>query len=306
MAVGLGDDAAVVEPARNTLEVFTTDALVEGVHFDRAFTAPEAIGHRALAVNLSDLAAMGASPRLALLSLIVPPAFPLADFTALVEGFMALAAAQGVTLAGGNITRSPGPLIVDVTAVGTVRRRRVLTRGGSRPGDDVWVSGDLGRAAAGLGSLAGGLPRDPAMAACETAFLTPEPRVRLGMLLGRNRAASACVDLSDGLADGLHQLAVASGLGIEVDGGAVPIAPPARAWFESRREDALVAAMSSGDDYELLFTVRPRHRSRFATVRRQIGAVALTRIGVVTSAPGVTVKRNGVTEPAPSGYAHFR
>jgi thiamine-monophosphate kinase len=144
------------------------------------------------------------------------------------------------------------------------------------------------------------------MADCEAAFLTPEPRVRLGMLLGRNRAASACVDLSDGLADGLHQLALASGLGIEVDGEAIPVAPSARAWFESRREDALVSAMTGGDDYELLFTVRPRHRSRFATVRRQIGAVALTRIGVVTSTPGVTVKRHGVTEPVPSGYAHFR
>ena len=306
IAVGLGDDAAVVEPARNTLEVFTTDALVEGVHFDRAFTAPEAIGHRALAVNLSDLAAMGASPRLALLSLVLPPALPLADFTALIDGFLALAAAQGVTLAGGNITRSPGPLIVDVTAVGTVRRRRVLTRGGARPGDGVWVSGELGRAAAGLGSLAGGLPRDPAMADCEAAFLTPEPRVRLGMLLGRNRAASACVDLSDGLADGLHQVAQASGVGVEVDGEAIPIAPPARAWFEARGQDALISAVSSGDDYELLFTVRPRHRSRFATVRRQIGAVTLTRIGVVSSSPGVTVKRHGVAEPVPSGYAHFR
>jgi len=243
---------------------------------------------------------------LALLSLVLPPDLPLADFTALIDGFLALAAAQGVTLAGGNITRSPGPLIVDVTAVGTIRRRRVLTRGGARPGDDVWVSGELGRAAAGLGSLAGGLPRDPAMADCEAAFLTPEPRVRLGMLLGRNRAASACVDLSDGLADGLHQLALASGLGLEIDGEVIPIAPPARAWFEARGQDALLSAVSSGDDYELLFTVRPRHRSRFATVRRQIGAVTLTRIGVVSSTPGVTMKRNGATGPVPSGYAHFR
>ncbi len=306
VAIGLGDDAAVVEPERNTLDVFTTDALVEGVHFDRAYTAPAAIGHRALAVNLSDLAAMGASPRAALLSLVLPPALLLSDFEALIDGFLALAAAHGVTLAGGNITRSPGPLLVDVTATGSVRRRRVLTRSGARPGDDVWVSGAVGAAAAGRGSLAGVLPRDPAMAACEAAFLRPEPRIRLGMLLGRNGAASACIDLSDGLADGLHQLSLASAAGIEIDAEAVPVAPPARAWFAALGEDALISAVTGGDDYELLFTVRPRHRSRFRTVRQQVGAVPLTRIGVVSSTPGVTFRRNGVSEPVPSGYAHFR
>lgn len=306
VAIGLGDDAAVVEPERNTLDVFTTDAMVEGVHFDRAYTAPAAIGHRALAVNLSDLAAMGASPRVALLSLVLPPALLLSDFAALIDGFLVLAAAHGVTLAGGNITRSPGPLIVDVTAIGSVRRRRVLTRSGARPGDDVWVSGAIGAAAAGRGSLAGVLPRDPTMADCEAAFLRPEPRIRLGMLLGRNRAASACVDLSDGLADGLHQLSLASGAGIEVDAEAVPVAPPARAWFAARGEDALISAVTGGDDYELLFAVRPRHRSRFRTVRQQVGAVPLTRIGVVSTTPGVTFRRNGASEPVPSGYAHFR
>ena len=306
VAIGLGDDAAVVEPARNLLEVLTTDALVEGVHFDRAFTPPRAIGHRALAVNLSDLAAMGASPRSALLSLALPPALPLADFEAVLDGFMALAAAHGVALIGGNITRSPGPLMADVTAIGTARRRRVLSREGARPGDEIWVSGEIGAAAAGLQSLsAGGRAGEP-MAACEAAFLEPQPRVRLGTLLGRNRAASACVDLSDGLADGLHQLAGASGVGLVVDGAAIPVSAGARGWFEARHADPLAAAITGGDDYELLFTVRPRGRSRFETVRRQARGLRLTKIGTVRREPGVLMTRGGMSGPVPSGYIHFR
>ncbi|HSP89368.1 MAG TPA: thiamine-phosphate kinase [Vicinamibacterales bacterium] len=306
VAIGLGDDAAVVEPARNLLEVATTDALVESVHFDRAFTPPRAIGHRALAVNLSDLAAMGASPRSALLSLVLPPALLVVDFEAIVDGFMALASAHGVALIGGNITRSPGPLIVDVTALGTARRRRVLARSGARPGDEVWVSGDIGSAAAGLQSLSAGARAGEGLPGCEAAFLTPEPRVRLGTLLGRNRAATACVDLSDGLADGLHQLATASGVGIEIEHSAVPVGGEARAWFESRGAEPIMAALTGGDDYELLFTVRPRSRSRLETVRRQARGLRLTKIGTVRREAGVVITRGGVAEPVPSGYVHFR
>ena len=158
LLVGIGDDAAVVEPERNRVEVLTVDALVEGVHFDRAFTPPDAIGHRALAVNLSDLAAMGAAPRLALLSMALPPAFPLADFDGFAAGFAALAARHQLHVVGGNLTRSPGPLMIDVTVLGTVKRRQALTRGGARPGDDLYVSGTIGAAAAGLMMLQSQLP----------------------------------------------------------------------------------------------------------------------------------------------------
>jgi thiamine-monophosphate kinase len=306
VTIGLGDDAAVVEPERNALDVVTTDALVEGIHFDRAFTPPRAIGHRALAVNLSDLAAMGAAPRSALLSLVLPPALPLADFEAIVDGFVALASAHGVALVGGNIARSPGPLVVDVTAIGTARRRRVLARSGARPGDEVWVSGEIGSAAVGLQSLAAGDRPGERPLACEAAFLEPQPRVRLGALLGRNRAATSCVDLSDGLADGLHQLAVASGVGLDVDGAAVPMSADARRWFEGRGLDPVIAALTGGDDYELLFPARPRGRARLEAVRRQARGLRLTRIGTVRREPGVVLTRGGMSEPVPSGYVHFR
>src|SRR5213593_2387944 len=123
MVVGIGDDASVVEPERNRLEVLSVDALVEGVHFDRAFTPPAAIGHRALAVNLSDLAAMGAAPRLALLSLALPPTLPCDDFDGIVQGLVAVATRHRVHVAGGNVTRTSGPLVLDVTVSGTVKRR---------------------------------------------------------------------------------------------------------------------------------------------------------------------------------------
>ena len=306
VALGIGDDAAVVEPERRSLDVFTTDALVDGVHFDRAFTPPDAIGHRALAVNLSDLAAMGARPRVALLSLILPADLLLSDLTAIIDGLLALAVRHKVALVGGNITRTPGPLCIDVTAVGSVHRRKFLTRSGARPGDVVWVSGQVGSAAAGLASLVSGPRTANAMTACEEVYLRPEPRLRLGLLLASNRAASACVDLSDGLADGLHRLASASEAGFVVDGQALPVSDEARAWFVSQEADPVMAALQGGDDYELLFTVGACQRSRLRSVRQALGGLALTRIGTVTKSRTVRLKTAGGECPVPAGYEHFR
>src|SRR5262245_11016477 len=141
LPIGIGDDAAVAAPERGALEVLTTDALVESVHFDRRLSTPADIGWKALAVNLSDVAAMGGTPRLALLSLGLPDGIEAEDVDELIGGFLALARDTGVALAGGNITRSPGPLFVDVTVTGHVRPRRVLTRAGGHAGDDLYVTG---------------------------------------------------------------------------------------------------------------------------------------------------------------------
>ena len=135
--------------------MITTDGLAEGIHFNRRFVGPADIGHKALAVNLSDLAAMGASPRAALLSLLLPPGCLVAEVDALVDGFLVLAERFGVALVGGNISESPGPLVVDVTATGAVHRRRVLTRGGARSGDELYVTGSVGRRRRGAGHARG-------------------------------------------------------------------------------------------------------------------------------------------------------
>ncbi len=307
LMVGIGDDAAVVRPERNRLDVLTVDAIVDGVHVDRRFTPPAAIGHRALAVNLSDLAAMGASPRLALVSFALPMDLPCADFDGIVSGLAALAARHGVTIAGGNVTRTPGPLTVDITAIGTVKPRGVLPRGGARAGDVVYVTGTLGAAAAGLEMLQ--VQATERSTPCVERYLMPEPRVKAGLLLGRNRAASACIDLSDGLGDGVARIAEASGVGIRIDADLLPIDPDARAWFEGKGLDAVTAALSHGDDYELLFTVRPRLRGRLRAAF-QHGGVAITRIGECT-ADGALILRTvrastAIDQPLPAGFSHFR
>lgn len=292
VVVGIGDDAAVIEPERNLLEVLTTDCLVEGVHFDQTFVGAADIGHKALAVNLSDLAAMGAAPRVALLSLVLPPALPVASVDALIDGMSALAVRARISIVGGNIARSPGPLIVDVTATGSVHRRRVLTRGGARAGDDLYVTGTLGGSAAGLRLL-----RADAGAAGTAVdkYRRPEPRTRFGLLLGRNGAARACVDLSDGLADGVRQIGEASGLGAIVEAGALPIEAGA----------TLRDALGGGEDYELLFAVSPRLRSRLKNARRLAGDLAVTRIGRLTTDRAMLLSRNGSTEELPAGFEHF-
>ena len=304
LTVGIGDDGAVVEPERNRLEVLTVDAVIDGVHFDRRFTPPDAIGHRALAVNLSDLAAMGALPRMALLSFALPADLPIDDFDAIVSGIASLASAHGVTIVGGNLTRTPGPLTIDITAIGTVKRRSVLTRGGARPGDIVYVTGTVGAAAAGLQMLQAG---ERGAAACVERYLRPVARVKTGVLLGRNRAASACVDLSDGVADGVARLAESSGVGISLDESALPIDPDTRHWFDAHGGDPLHGALTGGDDYELLFTVRPRARGRLTAALRH-GGVPITRIGVCTADGALTVRTAATNQlvALPGGFTHFR
>ena len=310
-----GDDAAVVEPEPRTLEVFTTDALVEGVHFDRRWCSPADIGHKALAVNLSDLAAMGARPRAALLSLVLPDSLPVTDLDALLDGLLALAVRHHVAIVGGNITRSAapadggfalgdGPLVINVAAIGSVGQRQVLTRTGARPGDDIFVTGALGAGAVGLHSLlaGGGATQNGAT----QRYRRPEPRVRAGLLLGRNKAATACMDLSDGLADGVRKMSEASGVGMLIDGSLVPIDSDAAGWCAARGADALTAAFSGGDDYELLFTVRPSHRGRLRAVLREVGELPITRIGTVIRDRRQKVVTATGEQAMPDGFEHFR
>ncbi len=313
--VGPGDDAAVVTPEPRTADVLTTDALVDGVHFDLRLMSPEDVGHRALAVNLSDLAAMGARPRCALLSLVLPSSTTIEFVDRFLDGILRLAASEGVAVAGGNVTRSPGTLVIDVTAVGAVHPRRVLRRSGARAGDDVYVTGTLGDGATGLASLRrsredAGARRAPV---AEVRYRRPEARTRAGHLLSRNKAASACIDLSDGLGDGLRRLAEASGAGMTIDAGLLPVREEVRTWAalqsQSGASDArgwLELALDGGDDYELLFTASPRARGRLRGVQRLLGDLPITRIGQVTKDRGLRLLVDGDARPMPGGFEHFR
>jgi thiamine-monophosphate kinase len=298
VALGVGDDAALTECPPGAQLVATTDTLVAGVHFPVSVPAA-AIGHRALAVNLSDLAAMGARPAWALLALTLPAADEewLAEFAA---GLGRLARAHEVALIGGDTTR--GPLCVSVTLLGHVPHGSALTRSGARPGDLLYVSGTPGDAGAGL-ALEQGRVSAPAEAAAylRERFLLPTPRVALGERLRAH--ASACIDVSDGLLGDAAKLAAASGAGLEIFLAALPVsAPLVRVLGE---EAARSLALTAGDDYELCFTVRPAHA---AQLERELPPAQWNyrHIGVLRAQPGAAVTRDGsVMEFSHSGYQHF-
>jgi thiamine-monophosphate kinase len=310
VVIGIGHDAAVLRPDRGALTVLSTDSLIEDVHFRRAWTPPDAIGGKALAVNLSDLAATGATPRAALLSLALPPALPLSDFDEMIRGFLAAARVARVALIGGNISSSPGPLVIDTTVLGSGHPRKRLTRAGAKPGDELYLTGCVGGAAAGLAWLAAG--RDAASATDEMRgaverYARPEARWRCGSIVARTRSASAAIDLSDGLAEAARQLAEASGVGLELDASAIPVDPGMRFWAGQIGTDTLEAAVTGGEDYELLFAVPPRRRSRFLAAMRRCRDVPVTRVGIVSrpDAGEATWQRNGIVTPLPAGFRHL-
>jgi thiamine-monophosphate kinase len=302
LLVGPGDDAAVLRPGRAALQVLTTDALVEGVHFSRIWCRPEDIGHKALAVNLSDIAAMGATPRWALLSLALPADTPIAFVDGLVDGLTALATRHGVSVAGGNVTSSPGPVVVDVTVGGEVGHRKYITRGGAFPGDELWLSGSIGGAHAALAMLEAGHPVPAALA---ERLHRPTPRVRLGAAVAAHRAARGLIDLSDGLGAAITQLAEASGCGARIDAGAIPVMPDARDWWTSQGVDPVQVSLHGGEDYELLLAVPPRWGGRLRHLRRQVTDPPLTRIGTLVRAHTLVLTGAGADTPLPSGFEHF-
>jgi len=306
--IGIGDDAAVIEPERGSAQVVTTDALIEHIHFRRDWTPASAIGHKALAVNLSDLAAMGATPRASLLSLAMPADFPLDDFDALVEGFARLATASGSVLIGGNLTRSPGPLMVDATVLGHVRRRRVLRRDAARAGDEFYVTGAPGSAAVGLAVLQSGTPRDgldAALDACVLRYERPDARWRAASVVARSGASVAAMDLSDGLADAARQMADASRVGVVIDRALLPISTGVTTWASRSGRSAPDIVLAGGEDYELAFAVRPRQRRRFLAAMRRSPDLPVTRVGRFVAEPGAWLESDGVRTPLPSGFSHF-
>jgi thiamine-monophosphate kinase len=298
--LGIGDDAALLRPPPDTDLVAAVDTLVEGRHFP-AGSNPHSIGHRALAVNLSDIAAMGATPAWATLALTLPRADPawLDGFSA---GLRALADAHGVALVGGDTTA--GPLTISVQILGFVARDAVLRRGGATAGDLLAVTGTLGDAGAGLALLQGRLAAaDRAVAqALIRRFEYPAPRVSFG---AQARAvASAAMDLSDGLVGDLPKLAGASGLAAHVEVGRLPLSSALARLLPDAAAREL--ALAAGDDYELLVAVPPSRFDQLAAAARRLN-LTLTAIGELRPGNGVTWTEDGRPfSPAARGYDHFR
>ena len=283
---GVGDDCARVEVGRGMELALTTDLLVEGRHFLPGADARK-LGHKALAVNLSDLAACGATPRWITLAL----ALPAADerwLEAFSQGLFALADRHGVDLVGGDTTR--GPLTIDITALGEVPSGQALSRAGARDGDDLWVSGALGGAALAL--------RHPDIAPAAKRLHEPEPRVALGEKL--RGVASAAIDVSDGLAGDLVHIVERSGVGAVVRYADIPKDPALQALKSPDLERRCV--LSGGDDYELLFAAP---RSARSAVEALGAIVAVTRIGEMRGRDVQIVDETGRAMPHQGGFDHF-
>ncbi|HTL15256.1 MAG TPA: thiamine-phosphate kinase [Thermomonas sp.] len=275
VALGIGDDAALLAPPPGLQLALAMDTLNAGVHFP-AGTAPADVGWKALAVNLSDLAAMGADPAWCTLSLSLPDDAP-AFIDRFLDGFLALAAAHAVALVGGDTTR--GPLSVCVAAHGFVEPAAALRRAGAGLGDDVWASGTLGDAAGALAQWQAGGDRDPRLRA---RLDRPQPRLALGQAL--RGVASACIDVSDGLLADLGHLCAASGVGAEVEIDALPASAALRAAFDGDARRALQAA--GGDDYELCFTAPASARAAVLAAADSV-ATQVTRVGRIEAQPGL-------------------
>lgn len=296
--LGPGDDAAVVTPPAGDL-VYTTDALVEGSHFQRTWLTPYELGRKAFAVNASDVAAMGAQPLWCVASLAVPETTAQADLAALVRGVRDAANEQGADLVGGNLARSP-LWFVSLTLTGVLPAAPLL-RSGAAVGDRIYVSGTLGDAALAVAGWTSDPPLPPT-GGLRRRFVAPQARVDVGLALARGKLASAAIDVSDGLVQDLGHLCLASGVAARVEVARLPVS--------ARLRRSLAAfphlALRGGEDYELLFTVPRTAERRLATVARKTGC-GLHCIGEIVAGSGVHVVDADGRELAlgPGGHDHF-
>lgn len=254
---GIGDDAAVLRVGGENWLLFTTDMLIEDVHFSFSHAAPEQVGYKALAVNVSDVAAMGGWPAHALISLGVPLSVPVEVLKGIYAGLKRAAGEYGVSIVGGDTVKSPGRLIINVALLGMVEAGRALYRSGARPGDLIFVTGPLGNSAAGLYLCRHPeIPVSPETAGfLRFAHLEPRARVGAGRILAKTGKVTAADDISDGLASELHEICRASGAGCRIRDEALPVDPRMREAARAAAGDPLDWALYGGEDYELVFTV---------------------------------------------------
>ena len=306
--LGIGDDAALLTPQAGRQIVVSTDLLAEGVHFERRFGSARLLGRKTLSVNLSDLAAMGAFPRWAFLSLAVPAGFPLDELEAFLDGFAEQAAEHGVVLAGGDTCGSRSGLVLSVTIMGEQRPERLVTRSTARPGDDIWVSGTLGDAALGLQLLLADQVRQEEAAQYVVArHLDPSPRCRLGLALAEAGLASAMIDISDGLLGDLGHICRQSGCGAELQLAQLPRSDQFEGLAAAHGDYPWQLVLSGGEDYELCFTAPPVHAASIRETAKTAG-IPVTVVGKVTGCSEIHPLLPDGTRyvPARAGFNHFQ
>lgn len=287
---GIGDDCAVLPLGNGESLVFTADLLVEGVHFLRHAASAREIGRKSLAVNLSDVASMGARPVATLLSIALPPDAAGTWAEEFMEGYRELSAEYSTVLVGGDTTRSAAGIAINVTAIGRIRDERIKRRSAARPGDRLYVGGELGASGTGLHDiLAGRL--DTAAAAIHR---NPQPQLSEGVWLGQHDAVHAMMDISDGLASDVLHLLERSGAGAEIELDSIPVA----------EGSDLETAATAGEDYKLLFTVAADDAERLAAEFRDRFGTPIHPIGRITETPGLVWTRN--EKPVPLDWHGFR
>jgi thiamine-monophosphate kinase len=304
LALSIGDDTAAFRGSTGSLTLLSTDALVEGIHFDLHYFSPEDIGWKALAVNLSDIAAMGGNPLYFTTSIAVPPDKPSTWVRKLYRGMLRLASEFQVRLIGGDTCASPQGLFLDVTIIGEVKPSEMVTRKGSRPGDILFVTGELGGSAMGLEMLRRHSRLAKRYPEAIHRHLRPRPRSLVGRFLASHKFASALIDISDGLSTDLHHLCEQSRVGAVIDAQKIPLPGSATRLAPVLAKTTLDYALNGGEDYELLFTVPAKLRSR---IPPKIDGVAIHEIGWITKeAGGCSIIKQGRTEKvSPGGFDHF-
>ncbi len=314
LVCGIGDDAAVVRNAAGKETVITADLLVEDVDFRRTTTPPYLLGHKALAVSLSDIAAMGSRPQWSVVSVGVPEEVWQTDFVErLYDGLMDLANRYGVQLIGGDTSRTPESIVIDSIVTGECAAGMAVLRSGAKAGDQIFVTGSLGAAAAGLRLIERGAHLAEQSLGDEDSQkldhillrqLRPEPRVGWGIVLGDERLATSMIDLSDGLSSDLNRLCAASQTGAVIDSSSLPIDTYVTELCGRRALDPLQLALHGGEDFELLFTVKPGDVARLP---RRVDGVEINCIGSIRDASdGVKISEGSRTwELKPGGWKHF-
>jgi thiamine-monophosphate kinase len=305
---GIGDDCAILPLAGDRRLLVTTDMLLEGTHFLRTAIPPRDLGHKSLAVNLSDIAAMGGRPTAAFLSLGLPGGLRLAWIDAFFAGLRALARREGVALLGGDTTRSAGPIAINLAVLGEARAGRIKLRSGARAGDGIYVTGDLGDSGAGLRIILAGRARTRDEAALVRRHNRPRAHLAEGAWLGRRAPVTAMMDVSDGIDSDLRRIMERSGCGAAVDLDALPLSGALRRAAARRRWDAREIAATGGEDYCLLITVARETASATARAFARAFGRPLARIGTVTRRPdGLRYFSGGKrAELARRGFDHFK
>ncbi|HSB08027.1 MAG TPA: thiamine-phosphate kinase [Blastocatellia bacterium] len=309
--VGIGDDAAVIKVSAGRDVLACCDLMVEGVHFQLDRTPPRLLGRKALAINLSDIAAMGGVPRFAMVSIALTHQCSSQFIDEVFEGILGIADEQGVSLIGGDTSSSRDSLFIDVSVIGECAAGKAVTRSGAKPGDIIYVSGSLGASALGLRLLQDGVriestAADDLRRQALMKHLSPEPQSRLGRAIGEATLATAMIDISDGLSTDSSHILEESRCGAIIHAGAVPIAESVRDLTSGSNEfGALNLALNSGEEYELLFTATPEWAAQIEELSRDL-SVAISAIGEIVEGEGLRLERAGALEKiAPSGYEHL-